>query len=119
MDVSATQRHEETDETSNRRVDVSERWVWSIDEVAALLGISRAHAYDLVARDELSHLRLGRRIIVPKIAFDELLRSTDRRSTPVSRLHDEPGKGSGYAGPPRTSPMMSADLRSHSGRLST
>ena len=79
MDVSATQRHEETDETSNRRVDVSERWVWSIDEVAALLGISRAHAYDLVARDELSHLRLVRRIVVPKIAIDELRRSHNRR----------------------------------------
>ena len=79
MDVSAIQRHEETDETSSRREDVREQWVWSVGEVASVLGISRAHAYDLVARDELPHLRLGRRIVVPKIAIDELLRSTDRR----------------------------------------
>lgn len=79
MDVGAIQRHEETDETGSRRGDSRERWVWSVDEAAELLGISRAHAYDLVARDELPHLRLGRRIVVPKVAIDELLRTTERR----------------------------------------
>ncbi len=49
------------------------RLVWTVEEAARLLGISRAHAYDLVARDELPHLRLGRRVVVPKHALDELL----------------------------------------------
>jgi excisionase family DNA binding protein len=49
------------------------RLVWSVEEAGGLLGISRAHAYELVARGDLPHLRLGRRIVVPKRALDELL----------------------------------------------
>ena len=50
-----------------------ERLVWTVEEVGRLLGISRAHAYELVARGELTHVRLGRRIVIPKRALDELL----------------------------------------------
>ena len=50
-----------------------ERLVWTVEEAARLLGISRAHAYELVARGELPHLRLGRRLVVPKHAIDVLL----------------------------------------------
>jgi excisionase family DNA binding protein len=49
------------------------RRVWSVEEAAQLLGVSRAHAYELVARNELPHLRLGRRIVVPKHVIDKLL----------------------------------------------
>ena len=49
-----------------------ERLVWTVEEAAGLLGISRAHAYDLVARGELPHLRLGRRFVVPKHAIEAL-----------------------------------------------
>ena len=50
-----------------------DRRVWSVDETAEQLGISRAHAYELIARREIPHLRLGRRIVVPGKAVDELL----------------------------------------------
>ncbi|MGZ4753434.1 MAG: helix-turn-helix domain-containing protein [Acidimicrobiia bacterium] len=50
-----------------------ERLVWTVEEAARLLGISRAHAYELVARGELPHLRLGRRVVVPKHAIEALL----------------------------------------------
>lgn len=43
----------------------------SIDEAAAMLGISRAHAYELVRRGELPRLRLGRRVVIPKRALEE------------------------------------------------
>lgn len=49
------------------------RRVWSVDEAAVILGISRAHAYELVARNDLPHVRLGRRILIPVDAVDELL----------------------------------------------
>lgn len=52
---------------------IEDRLVWTVEEAARLLGISRAHAYELVARDELPHVRLGRRVVVPKHALDELL----------------------------------------------
>ena len=43
-----------------------ERLVLTVAEAGKLLGISRAFAYELVARGELPVIRLGRRIVVPK-----------------------------------------------------
>ena len=45
----------------------------SVTEAATALGISRAHAYELVARGELPSLRLGRRIVVPRRGLERLL----------------------------------------------
>ena len=47
--------------------------VWSVEETARRLGISRAHAYELVARCELPSLRLGRRIVVPRHLIESML----------------------------------------------
>ena len=74
MDV---MRHQQGDDTGETRDDGSRR-VWSVTEVAVVLGISRVHAYDLVAQGEIPHVRLGRRIVVPKVAVEELLRGVDR-----------------------------------------
>jgi excisionase family DNA binding protein len=49
----------------------------SVPETANLLGISRAHAYELVARHELPAIRLGRRLLVPRHAIHDLLRHPD------------------------------------------
>jgi excisionase family DNA binding protein len=46
----------------------SERLVFTVGEAGELLGISRAFAYELVARGELPVIRLGRRIVIPKAA---------------------------------------------------
>jgi excisionase family DNA binding protein len=47
--------------------------VYTVTQTATLLGISRTHAYELVARGELAHVRLGRRIVVPRHALERLL----------------------------------------------
>ena len=49
------------------------RLVLTVDEAAYLLNISRSFAYELVARGELPALRLGRRIVIPRIPLEELL----------------------------------------------
>lgn len=46
-----------------------ERLVLTVAEAGELLGISRAFAYELVARGELPVIRLVRRIVVPKAAL--------------------------------------------------
>ena len=43
----------------------------SVPEVAAVLGISRAGAYELVRSDGFPALKIGRRIVVPKEKFIE------------------------------------------------
>ena len=41
----------------------------SVPEVAAVLGISRAGAYELVRSDSFPALKIGSRIVVPKEKF--------------------------------------------------
>ena len=68
-----------TPETPNHRSITNQlgddRLVLSVAEAGALLGLSRAFAYELVARGELPVVRFGRRIVVPKAALLELLSS--------------------------------------------
>lgn len=63
---------------------MSERLTYSVEEAADLLGISRAGAYDAVARGDIPHLRMGRRILIPKSALHRLLEggTDDVRSEP-------------------------------------
>ena len=59
-------------ETSHRIPSKSlagERLVYTVGEAGQLLGISRAFAYELVARGKIPVIRLGRRIVVPKFAL--------------------------------------------------
>ena len=49
------------------------RLVLTVTEAAVALGISRTHAYDLIARGELPSLRLGRRIVVPRRGLERLV----------------------------------------------
>ena len=50
-----------------------DRLVYTVAEAGELLGISRAFAYELVARGELPVIRLGRRRLVPKVALTALV----------------------------------------------
>ncbi len=52
-----------------------DRLTLTIEEVAARLGISRKHAYELAATDRLPvpTIRLGRRLVVSLLALDRVL----------------------------------------------
>ena len=50
-----------------------DRLVFTVTEAANLLGISRAFAYELVARGEIPVIRLGRRRLVPRLALLDLV----------------------------------------------
>jgi excisionase family DNA binding protein len=49
------------------------RLVYTVGEAAALLGVGRSTAYDLIARGELRAVRLGRRLCVTRPVLTELL----------------------------------------------
>jgi excisionase family DNA binding protein len=55
-----------------------ERLVLTVDEAAYLLNISRTLAYELIARGELPALRLGRRIVIPRVTLEELISTAIR-----------------------------------------
>lgn len=56
---------------------VEDRLVFTVEEAAQLLGISRSFAYEAVQRGEVPSMRIGRRILVPKAALNRLLDSQD------------------------------------------
>ena len=53
----------------------SDRLVFTVTEAAYLINVSRAFAYELVARGELPSIRLGRRILIPRAGLQKLLDS--------------------------------------------
>jgi excisionase family DNA binding protein len=61
------------DEENTPQPDPPDRLTLTVDEAAYLLNISRGLAYELVARGELPAVRLGRRIVIPRVAMEELL----------------------------------------------
>jgi len=63
----------------------NERLTLSVEETAEILGISRALAYSLVARQELPSLKLGRRVVVPRRALDRLLEQEPPATTSEDR----------------------------------
>jgi len=56
-------------------VERAERQTVSVAEAAAILGISRAHAYDCVKSGELPSISLGRRVVVSRRVLERLLDS--------------------------------------------
>ena len=47
--------------------------VYSVTELVKLLGIGRSKAYELVRSGTIPSLRLGRRIVIPKLALSRFL----------------------------------------------
>lgn len=61
-----------------------QRVTLSIDEAAGMLGISRAHAYELVRRGVLPRLQLGRRVVIPMKALEEFVDAATDRASPAT-----------------------------------
>lgn len=45
----------------------------SVAEAGALLGLGRSAAYESIRRNEIPHLKFGRRIVVPRAAVLRML----------------------------------------------
>jgi excisionase family DNA binding protein len=58
---------------SRETKNVGTRLTLTVEEAARLLGVSRAHAYELAARGEIPILRLGRRVLVPREALVRMM----------------------------------------------
>ncbi len=54
----------------------------TVEQAAKLCQISRGLAYDLIARDELPHIRLGRVIRIPRHGLEEWIVSQAKVGLP-------------------------------------
>ena len=70
-----------------------ERLTYSVDEAAALLGLSRSMAYECIRRGEIPAIRFGRRVLVPRMAIDELLGHPPSPISPA-QAHEQPATAS-------------------------
>jgi excisionase family DNA binding protein len=52
---------------------MEEKLVFTVDEAAEILGISRPTAYQAVERGDIPSLRIGRRILIPVSALKKRL----------------------------------------------
>lgn len=50
-----------------------QRLTLTVEEAASALGISRSFAYEAIAKGEIPCIRIGKRILVPKIALENML----------------------------------------------
>lgn len=73
IEVGATGADGDADVSARPVPIAGERLVLSVPEAAQLLGISRAHAYELARRGALPAIRLGRRVVVPRHAVIDQL----------------------------------------------
>ncbi|MDR5727950.1 MAG: helix-turn-helix domain-containing protein [Terriglobia bacterium] len=65
--------------TTNAGIDMQDELkaiTYRIEEAAQLLGIGRNTAYEAARTGQLPTVRIGKRLLVPKVALDKLLNGT-------------------------------------------
>jgi excisionase family DNA binding protein len=57
---------------------MTDKLVLTVSEVAQMLGLSRNSAYQGVMKGEIPSVRVGKRILVPRIALEKMLESAGK-----------------------------------------
>jgi excisionase family DNA binding protein len=52
----------------------------TVEQAAQALGINRMSAYTAVRNGEIPSIRIGRRILVPKVAFERMLEGEKKKT---------------------------------------
>lgn len=75
-----TTNHRRDDGESHRwrteMADNSERKTLTVEEAAKELGLGKNAAYEGVRTEQIPSIRIGRRILVPRVALDRMLNAT-------------------------------------------
>jgi excisionase family DNA binding protein len=55
-----------------------ERQTYTVEEAARIMGIGRGSAFEAVRRGDIPSIRIGRRLVVPRVALERLLAAPER-----------------------------------------
>ena len=66
-----------------------EKYVYTVREVAKILEIGMNSAYDLIHGNIIPHIRLGRKIRIPRKAFEEWLNEAGINNLNRDKLTDK------------------------------
>ena len=69
---------------------MNERATLTVAEAARVLGIGRNLTYELVRRGELPSLKLGSRVVIPRVALERLLGEAQFPLLNGSKDNDDP-----------------------------
>ncbi len=58
---------------------MTEKLTFTVEETAKILGLSRNSAYQGVMTGEIPHIKVGKRILIPRLALEKMLEG-DRTS---------------------------------------
>lgn len=62
-----------------------DKLVLTIEEGRKVLGIGRNSMYEAVRRGEIPALRIGRRLVIPKVALDRILNSVGQAKSSAGK----------------------------------
>ena len=60
-----------------RHTDLEKRLCITVPEAAAMLGISRNFAYELVKQKKIPVVQFGKRLLIPRLALEKMLAKDD------------------------------------------
>jgi excisionase family DNA binding protein len=60
----------------------SERLTFSVKEAAQLLGLSKNSAYQGILTGEIPHIKIGKRILIPRNALERFLNGYENEAKP-------------------------------------
>lgn len=59
---------------------MDEKLTYTVEEAAEALGISRPTAYEAIQTGDIPHIRIGRRILIPRAALEKMLLEAGTKS---------------------------------------
>lgn len=54
-------------------MQTNERLTYSVREAAQLLGLSRNSVYQAIMKGEIPHMKVGKRLLIPRAQLDRML----------------------------------------------
>ncbi len=58
----------------------TEKLTLTVDEAASCRGIGRNSAYEAIARGEIPAIKVGKRLLIPRVALEKMLSGNDSKS---------------------------------------
>jgi excisionase family DNA binding protein len=66
----------------------SERLTYNVKEAAELLGLSKNSAYQACLKGEIPHLKIGKRILIPRAQLDRMLSEAGKAIIPAPEVRN-------------------------------
>jgi len=66
-------------------LDSAERLTFTVEETGKKLGLSRGLIYQAIHEGQIPSIRIGRRILIPRVALEKILANPGGLSSPPGR----------------------------------